>query len=123
MPGRMIIAMLAALSLSTACAQEPWEEYNDAGMEAQEQARYAEAEELYLAALKEAESFGEQDTRLHVSSPLLDLRERSCGPEPQDCKENSEQARYRHCACPLFPRAQTNGRRFTIVYWVDGNPT
>jgi len=65
MPARMIIAMLVALSLLAACAQETsWEEYNDAGLEAIEQARYAEAEELYLAALKEAESFGEQDTRL-----------------------------------------------------------
>ena len=67
MPARMIIAMLVALSLLTACAQTPWQKYNDAGVMAQEQARYAEAEELYLAALKEAESFGEQDTRLATS--------------------------------------------------------
>ncbi len=64
MPARMILAMLVALSLLTACAQEPWESYNDAGVEAYEQARYAEAEELYLAALEEAEKFGEQDPRL-----------------------------------------------------------
>ncbi len=64
MSARMIIAMLVALSLPTACAQTPWQKYNDAGVVAQEQAFYAEAEDLYLAALKEAESFGEQDTRL-----------------------------------------------------------
>jgi len=48
----------------TACAQESWESYNAAGLEAHEQARYAEAEELYLAALEEAEQFGDQDPRL-----------------------------------------------------------
>ena len=67
MPARMIIAMLVALSLLTACAQESWEEYNDAALEAHDQARYAEAEELYLEALEEAENFGEQDTRLATS--------------------------------------------------------
>ncbi len=65
MPARLILA-LVALSLLTACAQTSWEEYNDAGVQAHEQARYAEAEELYLAAL-EAESFGEQDTRLSTT--------------------------------------------------------
>ena len=44
--------------------QVTWETYRDAGLEAQEQARYAEAEELFLAALKEAEKFGGQDPRL-----------------------------------------------------------
>jgi len=66
MPARMISAMLVvAVSLLTAGAQDlSWEEYNDAALEAHDQAHYAEAEELYLAARKEAESFGEQDTRL-----------------------------------------------------------
>ena len=65
MPARMIIARLLALVLLTACTQDmSWEEYNDAATEAYEQARYAEAEELLLAGLEEAEKFGDQDPRL-----------------------------------------------------------
>ena len=74
MPARMIIAMLVALSLFTACAQErSWESYYEAGLEALEQARYAEAEDLFLAALEEAEKFGEQDPRLAMSLNNLAL--------------------------------------------------
>ncbi len=74
MPARMSIAMLVALSLLTACAQETfWEEFYNSGLEAQKQARYAEAEELFFAALKEAESFGEKDTRLATTLNELAL--------------------------------------------------
>ena len=55
------------------------------------------------------------DTRVQVASPLLDLGERGCGPEPQNRQEHSEQAAYRHCAFLPVPRAQTNGRHFTIT--------
>ena len=44
-----------------------------AGTEAFEQGRYAEAEELFLAAVGEAESFGPQDVRLGVSLASLAL--------------------------------------------------
>jgi len=64
MPAKIILTMLLALSLLTACAQEPWKEYNNAGVEASEEARYGDAEESYLVALKEAEKFGDQDPRL-----------------------------------------------------------
>ena len=50
-----------------------WENYSDAGRERYEQARYAEAEELFFAALKEAESFGEKDTRLATTLNELAL--------------------------------------------------
>jgi len=61
MPARMIPAVLVALSLLTACAQETsWREYHEAGVEAYEQARYGEAEELFLSALMEAEKFRDQ---------------------------------------------------------------
>ncbi len=78
MAARMTLAMLVVLIALPAWMffwqrKRSWEEYNDAGREAMEQARYAEAEELYLAALKEAESFGGQDTRL--VRPLNDLAE------------------------------------------------
>ena len=91
MYSRRKLAMLVALSLLTACAQEPWESYNDAGLEAQEQARYAEAEELFLEAFKEAEKFGEQDRRLATSLNNLALL-------------YSERGRYAE-AEPLYQRA------------------
>ena len=80
MPPRMIVAMLVALSLLTACAQKSWKDYNDAGLEAHEQGRYAEAEELYLAALEKAEKFGESSSGPGVPrlrGNLLSLRRHS----------------------------------------------
>ena len=44
-----------------------WEKYNNAGIEAFEQGRYAEAETSFLATLREAERFGSQDLRLAKS--------------------------------------------------------
>ncbi len=87
MPARIMIAMLVALLIPlVACTQEadselsevipqqaipseemPWESNEDAGLEALEQGQYLEAEELLLAALKQAEKFGDQDTRLVTS--------------------------------------------------------
>ena len=109
MPARMIIA-LVALSLLTACTQDlSWEEYTEAGLEAYEQARYDEAEESYLAALEEAEKFGDQDSRLATvlnnlallyqdqgkyaeAEPLyqraLPIREKALGPEHPDIATN-----------------------------------
>ncbi len=50
---------------SRAVAQETsWEKYNEAGMEAYAQGRYAEAEKHWKAALKKAEKFGPNDSRL-----------------------------------------------------------
>ena len=68
MAARIIIAMLVALSPLSAFAQEtPWEKYTEAGLEAHDQARYAEAEEFFLSALTEAERFGDQDPRFATS--------------------------------------------------------
>ena len=47
--------------------------YTDKGLDAQKQARYAEAEVLFLAALEEVERFGEQDPRLATSLKNLAL--------------------------------------------------
>ncbi len=41
-----------------------WEKANDAGVKALQEARYAEAEQQFEAALKEAENFGPEDSRL-----------------------------------------------------------
>ena len=64
-----MVGMLC-LALGSASYSQPillWETYNDAGIEAYKQGRYAEAEKLWLAALKEAEKFGPQDPRLATS--------------------------------------------------------
>ena len=63
----MIIVILVALNLLTACAQTSWKYYNDAGFEAKEQARYAEAEEFFLAGLEEAKKFEDLDPRIGTS--------------------------------------------------------
>ncbi len=44
-----------------------WEQYTAAGTRAYQQGQYAEGEKLFLAALKEAEGFGQQDPRLAAS--------------------------------------------------------
>ncbi len=66
---RWLLAGLLCLALwTTALAQQTqWEKLNGAGMEAYERGRYAEAEKLWLAALKEAETFGGEHTRLATS--------------------------------------------------------
>ena len=48
-----------------------WERYNDTGTEAREQGLYVAAEQQWLAALKEAESFGQQDPRLTATRKKL----------------------------------------------------
>ena len=69
------VGVLCLLLASTqACRGALWERYNDTGAEAYEQGFYAEAEEQWLAALEEAESFGPQDQRLTTTlKNLADL--------------------------------------------------
>ena len=66
---RLLLGTLAlsvlALAVQTALAQDTrWENATTAGMKAYQEGRYAEAEQLLTAALKEAEKFGKQDPRL-----------------------------------------------------------
>ncbi len=64
-----LVAPLCVVLVSTqASAQStPWETSTAAGLEAYQQARYAEAEKAWLLALKEAENFGPEDPRLATS--------------------------------------------------------
>lgn len=69
---RATILSLAVLCFSllsvTPSAQETlWEKYMATAENAYEQADYVKAEQLYLAALKEAENFGDEDGRLATS--------------------------------------------------------
>ena len=50
-----------------------WQRSNEAGFEAYQGGRYAEAEKYYLAALKEAEIFGPEDTRIATTLDNLAL--------------------------------------------------
>ena len=123
------------LLVSTQASAEStsWEMSNAAGMQAYQQVRYAKAEEAWLGALKEAESFGPQDPRLATSlnnlavlyasqgkypeaEPLhqraLAIREKALGPEHPDVATGfhnlavlyASQRRYAE-AEPLYRRA------------------
>ena len=59
----LVIAMCLSLLFTAACQSKDWENNNAAGLKAFQQGHYAEAEKLYLAALKNAEVFGPQDPR------------------------------------------------------------
>ena len=61
-----LVAPLCVVLVSTqACTYSTsWQRSNEAGVEAYQQGHYAEAEKYYLAALKEAETFGPEDPRL-----------------------------------------------------------
>ena len=64
----LLVGLLCLALWTTALAQQTqWEKLNGAGMEAYERGRYAEAEKLWLAALKEAETFGGEHPRLATS--------------------------------------------------------
>ncbi len=104
--GLLLAVLVLALWPGCRIIQEArWEKANAAGMEAYQQARYAEAERHFKAALKEAEDFGPDDERLATSlnylaalyrtqgkyaaaKPLyqrsLAIREKALGPEHPD---------------------------------------
>ena len=64
----LLVGVLCLALWTTALAQQTqWEKLNGAGMEAYERGRYAEAEKLWLAALKEAKTFVGDDPRLATS--------------------------------------------------------
>jgi tetratricopeptide (TPR) repeat protein len=108
----LMIAFAYLPAANVAFAQSSdWEEYNNSGMAALKQGRYADAEEAFLSALKEAEKFGPQDTRLVTSlnnlavlyanqgkyaqaEPLhkraLAINEKTLGPEHPDVAQSLE---------------------------------
>src|SRR5262245_59786998 len=57
----------------TASAQASWEAYQQAGEAAYSRGRYAEAERMFLAAVREARHFGPTDPRLDISLNKLAL--------------------------------------------------
>lgn len=101
-----IIAVYSMLAASHALAEDSlWQTYRDNGEREYAQGRVAEAERLFLAALREAEKFGPQDPRLArtlgnlgflyvtqeqyaEAEPLLKraltIRETALGPDHQD---------------------------------------
>ena len=61
------VLCLVLVSAQSCTQGQPWEEYNEAGVEALDQGRYAEAESQFIAACKEAEKSGPEDTYLATS--------------------------------------------------------
>jgi tetratricopeptide (TPR) repeat protein len=79
---RWLLAGLGCLALWPApgLAQDSWwESYIAAGQEAYQRADYAEADNQFMAALKQAEGFGPQDPRLATSLNGLAALYRSLG--------------------------------------------
>ena len=119
MPARMILAMLVALNLLAACAQETtWKEFNEAGMEAHKQARYSEAEELLLAALEEAEKFEDpQNARLAATLNNLAVLYRTQGQfaeaEPLYQRSLTIQEKAWGPSTPMWPQASITWPRST----------
>ena len=70
-----LAGIFCGLLLSTqACTYSiSWQRSNEAGVAASQQGKYAEAEKYYLAALKEAEIFGPEDTRIATTLDNLAL--------------------------------------------------
>ena len=64
--GLLLLGVLSLLVWPASCSgpETSWETSNAAGMEAFQEARYAEAEKWWLAALEAAENFGPDDQRL-----------------------------------------------------------
>ena len=119
MPAR--ITMLVAMSLLTACAQESWESYTDKGLDAQKQARYAEAEELFLAALEEVERFGEQDPRLATSLKNLALLYHDQGKYAESESLNQRAlAIYEETLGPEHPNVATSLNNLALIYYDQG---
>src|SRR5262249_19198060 len=62
------IVMGVGLALSVSCNQgPPWESYAEAGKKAYREGNLAEAERQFSQAVKKAEQFGPEDTRLATS--------------------------------------------------------
>ena len=58
---------LALWPVSASGQGTPWASYTDGGIKAFQQGKHAEAEKFFQAAVKEAEQFGPQDSRLPQS--------------------------------------------------------
>ena len=63
--GRILLCSLLVTCL--ACSSQGWEEYIEAGYEAQQSGRLREAEEMFLVAVQFAEAFGADDIRRAVT--------------------------------------------------------
>ena len=63
--------MAGLLVLNLSCQEQTWESAMAAGQQAVQQGNYAEAERIYQAGLKKAETFGHEDRRVAVTLSQL----------------------------------------------------
>src|SRR5574342_1172355 len=71
MSGVFRLAIGATLSLLLSCQEQTWESTMAAGQQAVQEGNYAEAERIYLVAVKKAEEFGPEDRRVALSLTQL----------------------------------------------------
>ena len=77
--GGVVVGLLGVVMVGCASSPTDWENQNTAGQQAYEQGHYAEAEQYFKAALKEAETFGVYDIRLATSLNNLAMLYRTLG--------------------------------------------
>jgi len=83
-PRLWLLACVWCLMAWTAPAQASWEAYQRAGEDAYNRGHYDEAEQMFLAAVREARHFGPQDPRLDISLNKLELLRRTRGQHARD---------------------------------------
>ncbi len=118
----LLVGLLCLALWTTALAQQTqWEKLNGAGMEAYERDHYAEAEKLWLAALKEAETFGGEDPRLATSLNNLAELYRAQGRYAQAGPRYRRALAIREKALgPEHPQVATSLNNLAELYRVQG---
>ena len=117
-----LVGFFCVLLVSTHCStQIRWQRSNDAGVEAYEQARYAEAEKHYLAALKEAETFGPEDPNVAQTLNNLAKLYRTQGKytEAEPLYQRSL-AIWEKALGPEHPNVATSLNNLALLYGTQG---
>ena len=98
-----------------------WDKYIDAGTKAYQQSQYAEAEKQFVAALHEAEKFGQQDGRLATSLNNLALVQKTQGRHAEAEPLHQRALAIREKALgPQHPHVPTSLNNLAMVYRAQG---
>ncbi len=119
----LLVGVLCLAFWLAGCSNEEkrWEGLIAAGETAYQAGRYAEAEKLFLAALKEAEEFGEQDPRLATSLNNLACLYAEQGKFAQAALLLRRALAIREKALgPEHPDLATDLNNLALLYYVHG---